>query len=326
VQEGAEEGLGRVVSLSPPSIAWQSGNPGVSSLHKTNLVKKNARQYVSSLWAGQVEQGKIHIFFGKMGSGKTSNAVHQMLRWHEAGKTVWCNFPVNETAVSTNAPFYREDDPAGILSMRDGLYVIDEAYMTLNAREWANLPKHVFTAFTHVRKLHMTVIVIAQSWMRIDKSIREVTSRARRFEGGSLFGRRYRFVDFEVDELGEIVKPLEEREIIDERAGSSWFGKRVYQSYDTDNLFGESVPPRKWESAVRKSPVISSPPVQSPETLKDIKMQVRGGEAAPHYDLGGSKTWGEPTSFWKLTVSLLQRRFGFRGGGSAERVTGPPPP
>jgi len=199
---------------------------------------------------GSVEEGKIYIFYGKMGSGKTTNAMRQVLDFHSKGMPVWVNFPIVKLPrAKTNAPVWFEEDPAGILSMRDGLYVIDEAYMTLNAREWANLPKAVFTAFTHVRKLHMTVIVIAQSWMRIDKSIREVTTYAREFRGSSVFGKLYQYTEYEVDEMGDIIKG-EPVEYASAMPGLSLIRKKVYDAFDTDFLFNDKAFPRDWKSAI----------------------------------------------------------------------------
>jgi len=201
---------------------------------------------------GRVARGKITIFYGKMGSGKTTNAMAQVLDFHRRGLPVWVNFPVTTLppVKGIPSPVWREDDPAGILSMRGGLYVIDEAYLTLNSREWANLPKAVFTAFTHVRKLDMTVVIIAQSWMRIDKSIREVSSIAREFRGSSLFGRAYAYVEYSIDEMGEIVKsePVEYRSAM---PGFSLIGRKVYDAFDTDYLFSKEAPvAKRWESAV----------------------------------------------------------------------------
>lgn len=202
---------------------------------------------------GNLAPQQIAIFYGKMGSGKTTNAMREVLRFHQMGCPVWVNFPIVKMPKwkkkDMELPVWFEDDPAGILSMRHGLFVIDEAYMTLNAREWQNLPKSVFTAFTHVRKLDMTVIVIAQSWMRIDKSIREVASVAREFHGGSMFGRIYNFTEYEIDEMGDIIKgdPVEYRSA---HLGMSFVRKRVYDAFDTDYLFSAEPPTKRWESAI----------------------------------------------------------------------------
>jgi hypothetical protein len=199
---------------------------------------------------GKVNEGKIYIFYGKMGSGKTTNAMRQVLNFHERGLPVWVNFPIVKLPPSKfDAPVYFESDPAGILSMRDGLFVIDEAYMTLNAREWASLPKHVFTAFTHVRKLHMTIIIIAQSWMRIDKSIREVTTMAREFRGGALLGRWYPYTEYEVDEMGEIIK-ADPVEYIAAMPGFSIIRRKVYDAFDTDFMFNHNPSAKEWPNAI----------------------------------------------------------------------------
>jgi len=188
-----------------------------------------------------------------MGSGKTTNAIAEVERFHRNNMPVWVNFPlVKEPRRKKDwepQPVYFEDDPAGILSMRGGLFVIDEAYLTLNSREWAALPKKVFTAFTHVRKLHMTVIIIAQSWMRIDKSIREVTTIAREFKGGSFLGSMYNFTEYEVDELGDIVKS-EPKEYESASKGFSLIGRKTYELFDTDYMFQDTKERKTWPSAI----------------------------------------------------------------------------
>lgn len=223
---------------------------------------------------GNIEEGKIYIFYGKMGSGKTTNAVREVIRFWKRDLPVWVNFPITtlpekKKKEEGESPIYFEADPEGILSMRDGLYVIDEAYMTLNSREWANLPKAVFTAFTHVRKLNMTVIIIAQSWMRIDKSIREVTSIAREFRGANLFGRMFNFVEYEVDEMGDIVKS-EAQEYRTAHGGFSLVRKEVYGAFDTDHLFGEKPPPKTWASAIGYNPRGPLPPPAAPPVAPTI--------------------------------------------------------
>jgi len=200
---------------------------------------------------GHVEQGKVHIFFGKMGSGKTSNAVYEIQHFHKKGMPVWVNFPL--TVEDEGAPIWYEPDVSGLLCMEGGLFVIDEAYMVLNSRKWKDLSDEVFLAFTHVRKLNMTVIVIAQSWKRIDLSIRELATTAREFTGGSLFGRMYKSTEYEVDEAGEIIKlsnPLLEIEK-ESRRRWSFFGEKTYKAFDTDHLFTHIKRKKTWVSATR---------------------------------------------------------------------------
>jgi len=200
---------------------------------------------------GKIHEGTITIFYGKMGSGKTTNAMAQVLDFHRRGLPVWVNFPIVRLPVSSStAPIWYEEDPEGILSMRGGLYVIDEAYLKLNSRKWATLPEAVFLAFTHCRKLDMTIIVIAQSWMRIDKSIREISSLAREFRGSKFFGRMYDYVEYEIDEMGEIIKqePVEFRAA---KPGFSLIRKSVYDAFDTDYLFSKAPVEKLWKTALK---------------------------------------------------------------------------
>lgn len=231
---------------------------------------------------GEIEEGKIYIYYGKMGSGKTTNAMLQVMKFYKRGSPVWINFPLidlpdRKGEEGKDKMVWYEDDPSGILSMRHGLFVIDEAYMTLNSREWQNLPKSVFTAFTHVRKLDMTVIIIAQSWMRIDKSIREVASYAREFKGSSLFGKMYSYVDYEIDEMGDIIKkpPMEYETAI---KGFSIVKKEVYNSFDTDYMFGSAPPHKEWPQALNYKPKGTTPPEAAIDATRSA---MRAAPSAP---------------------------------------------
>lgn len=236
---------------------------------------------------GTIEEGLTYIFYGKKGSGKTTAAVSEILRFHKNGNPVWVNFPIVQTpstkgGLTLPAPILREDDPAGLLSMgitklessgeytsmapfgdplgpAGGLFVIDEAYQTLNSRKWADLNPETFLGFTHGRKLHMTVIIIAQSYMRIDKSIREVCDKAREHHGIGLFGFLGGYTEYDVDELGDIIK-AQPSEYVDHRTGKRWINKKAYKAFDTDHLFGHRFKPRTWKSAIVPPPAWPASP------------------------------------------------------------------
>lgn len=202
---------------------------------------------------GALIEGKSYIFYGKKGTGKTTMAVRIIRDFHKRNLPVWLNFDINEGKLTeeSNAPIYREDDPAGVLAMRGGLFVLDEAYLKLNAREWAKLSQDVFLAWTMARKLEMTIIVIAQSWMRIDKSIREVSDIAREMRGASFFGHKFDYIDYEINEMGEIIK-ADPKEYEDNRKGSALVWKKDFEAFDTHALFGVVPPKREWKSAIKK--------------------------------------------------------------------------
>lgn len=218
---------------------------------------------------GSIIEGKSYIFFGKKGTGKTTMAVRIMRDFHKREKPVWLNFDINEGELTnlSDAPIYREDDPAGVLSMRGGLFVLDEAYLKLNSREWQNLSQNVFLAWTMARKLEMTIIVIAQSWMRIDKSIREVSDIAREMRGSSFFGHKFDFVDYEINELGEIIK-TPPTEFEDSRGGFALIRKKDFEAFDTLALFGVRPPEKEWKSAIRRK--IGTQEIFKPFTAKTL--------------------------------------------------------
>jgi len=216
---------------------------------------------------GHVEEGKVHIFFGKMGSGKTTGAVHEIIKFYKKGLPIWVNFPIQclpERSYKLESPVWLCKDPADILHMRGGLFVLDEAYLTLNARNWKDLDPKVHQAFAMCRKLGMTVIVIAQSWKRIDLTIRELATTARMYEGSSWLGYKYNYTDYDVDEAGDIVKTRFEGQVdeSDSRRGMALVGRAVYKAFDTDFLFAplpQNVR-KTWPRAYTGPGLVAKPP------------------------------------------------------------------
>lgn len=214
---------------------------------------------------GAVAFEKAYIFYGKKGSGKTSNATAQILHFVRLGLPVWVNFPIVKLPVWTekyNPIIYRFDDPSDLLDMRGGLMVLDEAYLKVNSRKWADLPPTVFEAFTHARKLKdkdhwyseneqvgMTTILIAQSWKRIDLSLREVTDFAREYDGRRLLGLTWSFTEYEVNEVGDIIKSLPS-EYEDSRTMLALLPSGTQDAFDTDHLFTGIGKKGTWKSAI----------------------------------------------------------------------------
>jgi len=218
---------------------------------------------------GRIQEGQVHIFNGKMGAGKTTNGARELLDFHKRKMPVWVNFPVRsypEIGKKKHAPIWFEDDLSGILAMEGGLYVIDEAYLSLNSRKWKDLPDKVFTAFRHVRKLHMTVIVLSQSWGDIDISVKRIASSVRMFEGGKWFGTVYPYTEYAIDENGEIIKS-EPVEYISAVKGFRLIGRKTYNIFDTDFLFDSLREKRTWKSAVIENPNLCEPSSIKPSLL-----------------------------------------------------------
>jgi hypothetical protein len=192
---------------------------------------------------------KTVIFFGKMGAYKTTAAAKEVMKANKNGLTVWVNFPLRDwKGRNKKAPCYFTDDLLDVPYMEDGLFVYDEAYRGLNSRKWRELNEKIHVAFMHIRKRHMNVVVIAQSWKRIDSSIREVAEFARLFEGSSYFGYRVHFQDFPINEEGEIVKPTDVR-VEPATEGNYWHPQAAFPVFNTDFMF-DQVGKKEWPNAI----------------------------------------------------------------------------
>jgi len=212
---------------------------------------------------GKIVREKITFLDGKMGAGKSANAVACLHEFHRDGMTVWVNFPiVKEPTTKRPADIWYEEDPRNLYAMRDGLFIIDEASLVKNNRDFANFSKADLLAFTSVRKLHMTVLVIAQSFDMTDLNIRRVGSFVRQFEGQRFGGKIYPYTEYEIDRRGEIIKapPVEYESA---KRSFSIVKKEVYETYDTDYLFGGPPPNMRWSSAIEFDPFKALPEMRT---------------------------------------------------------------
>lgn len=192
---------------------------------------------------------KTVIFFGKMGAWKTTAAANEILEANKRGMNVWCNFPLLDWEKrNKDAPCYFCDDLLDVSSMENGLFVYDEAYRGLNARKWQNFDERIHAAFMHTRKRHLNVIIIAQSWKRIDVSVREVAKFARLFDGATWGKFFLPYQDFPIDEAGDIIKPTEIR-VEPAKTGNYFNPKKAFGIFDTDFMF-EKAEQKNWPNAI----------------------------------------------------------------------------
>jgi len=190
---------------------------------------------------GKIEQGMVYLFLGKMGAGKTTNAAKEIERFHKNGDTIWLynmevmDYPKIKKGME-HAPILKLEKFADLWGTGEGLLVADEILSSeLNSREWKDLGREVGQAFTHMRKLHMTGILLAQSWQMVEVNARRISSYARKFEGSRFFGRYYGFTEYEIDDAGEIVK-MPEVEYSAAVRGFRFIQRKIYDLFDTDRL------------------------------------------------------------------------------------------
>jgi len=119
-------------------------------------------------------EAAIQVYYGLTGSGKTYNAVFQILDWLKLGGNVITNINV------TNYPRCK-----GTLKIAEGealrtydffaeatgsplLVVIDEAQLLFGARDYSKFPPSLVSLMTQHRKINCSMIVICQNPKMLD--------------------------------------------------------------------------------------------------------------------------------------------------------------
>lgn len=133
----------------------------------------------------------VYFLCGGLGSGKSLMAVSRMAEKLQAGRPVATNINLDLSKLcdpSWPAPLvYRLPDfptgedlhglgevPQGGNEEHNGLVVLDEAGLYLNARDWNDKGRRgALEWFLHSRKLGWDVIFLTQSFGMVDKQIRE---------------------------------------------------------------------------------------------------------------------------------------------------------
>lgn len=190
---------------------------------------------------------EIHIYWGKKGSGKSHGAALELYDAVRLGINCWTNIPVNPAGFPRPrhgkklGKIFVSDGPEDVKWMRTGLWVYDEAYMKLNSRKWADLDTAIHEYMAQSRKTQMKIIIIAQSFKRIDLVLREICDQYVRFEK-NLFGFGYKKIYGELDPVLD--------QYVDTRSEQHLYSKKVFKFYDTDALYGsllKKLEPRVFE-------------------------------------------------------------------------------
>lgn len=132
----------------------------------------------------------VYFLCGGLGSGKSLMAVSRIQSKLESGRPVATNInldlaklaPRVERPMVYRLPDFPTGDDLYALGEieqegdeeQNGLVVLDEAGLYLNAREWNDKGrKHALEWFLHSRKLGWDVILLTQSFGMVDKQVRE---------------------------------------------------------------------------------------------------------------------------------------------------------
>ena len=128
-------------------------------------------------------QTGVEICMGKPGAGKSSYAACLARDYLSSGGSVWSNYPILGTK--------RLDLDSDVMywDIHDGLVLIDEAGLSMDARNWKNFSDRFVQFFKLHRKYNLRVVVLTQYWDDIDKKVRLVSDHISLVEPGGFLDR-----------------------------------------------------------------------------------------------------------------------------------------
>ncbi|WBU38525.1 hypothetical protein [Homoserinibacter sp. YIM 151385] len=133
----------------------------------------------------------IHAFVGANGSGKTNLMVRQAARALERGTTVYSNIPIfaDRATGELHPKYVALTSFEQLMTIRDGILLLDEMTGIANARDNAPLPGPIQLVLNQLRKRKLVCYHSSPAWEDTTAQIRRVT-RAVTFCEGSFPDRR----------------------------------------------------------------------------------------------------------------------------------------
>jgi len=109
----------------------------------------------------------IHILTGLPGSGKTAFLTHKATEFLAQGRSVWANkgYTINDPRVK----YYSKIEE--LVHLRDGVILMDEAQVYLNARKWEVLDERFIYKLQQHRHHGLDIWGTVQNVKRIDVAI-----------------------------------------------------------------------------------------------------------------------------------------------------------
>lgn len=117
---------------------------------------------------------------GTLGSGKSYSAVDLAYREYLNGRPIFANF---DLAFGRRIRSWLE-----VVSIRDGLFVWDEAHLDLDSRQFSSMSCTPW--LTQTRKLGVDLVYCSQDFGQVDKRLRDLTDVLIRCSAVSSLGRR----------------------------------------------------------------------------------------------------------------------------------------
>ena len=134
----------------------------------------------------------ITLHTGKLGVGKSYWATREVWKLIHKGKDCYVNWKIDFTDFykrKRRNPFYRFSNPYfklgrvyywetldDLARLRNGEVFFDEAHMSIDARDFAKLPKSFKTKLTQSRKYGLNLHFISQHSQQIDVVVRRLAN------------------------------------------------------------------------------------------------------------------------------------------------------
>jgi len=185
---------------------------------------------------------------GLRGAGKSYASTLMAEKALVADRPVWANYHL-DFSKNPKVPVdkcWRADDINDLAYMRgtpkkSGLFIFDEAHWKLSSREWKDMRPETHQYLAQSRKIDMDVVLVSQNFKRLDTIVRELVERVDEYHR---IGRLGFCVSYRADDVDSAKR---------KKVGASvfWLRKRIFDSYDTRELFGAllaSLPARTFPS------------------------------------------------------------------------------
>lgn len=132
----------------------------------------------------------VSLYFGLPGCGKTSiltqMAVHEASLIKMGQSRYSC--VITNVPISCEGVYYTEDFSwFGKQYVKGALYLIDEATLLWDSREYKVFVKGMVKGFVLHRHTHNDIVLFVQIWNRIDKTIRDICDKVYYVHKGAIF-------------------------------------------------------------------------------------------------------------------------------------------
>lgn len=123
----------------------------------------------------------IFVYTGKTGSGKTWKMVHDAYKEWKRGVDIYSNIPLffkdRKYKIDRVGEIHYYESIIELLDVSDGIILMDEAQVLMNARNWENLPYEFQWKLQQHRKHKLDLFATTQNMGTIDIAMRRLVQQ-----------------------------------------------------------------------------------------------------------------------------------------------------